>query len=218
MGRDSRQARRAKERRQQAQREQAERRGQTQGRGLNWSVAIGAAVILGVVLFGIYAITSGLNAKTTGPAPTAAIPTAKPAKPIDALGCNFNEQVTYHVHAHLTILDAGKNVAVPAYIGFDTNHDCLYWLHSHDSSGIIHIESPKRLIPTLGQYLDVSKKTIGKSPLPTLKKGQTMKAFVNLRPYKGNIRDIKLHPHTQITIEYGPPFKAPTAYQFPQGV
>src|SRR5437764_3512100 len=116
MGRDSRQARRAKERRQQTQRQQAERRGQTPSRGLNWSVVIGAAVILGVVLFGIYAITNGLNSKTTAASPTAPVPTAKPAKAIDALGCNFNEQVTYHVHAHLTILDAGKNVAVPTYI------------------------------------------------------------------------------------------------------
>jgi hypothetical protein len=28
---------------------------------------------------------------------------------------------------------------VPAFVGFDDNQ-CLYWLHSHDSSGIIHME------------------------------------------------------------------------------
>ena len=49
----------------------------------------------------------------------------------------------YHVHAHLAVYVKGK----PFTIGSDSGHyyakDCLYWLHAHDSIGIIHIEADR---------------------------------------------------------------------------
>ena len=34
---------------------------------------------------------------------------------------------------------------------------CIYWLHTHDNSGLIHIESPIKENFTLGQFLHIWK-------------------------------------------------------------
>ena len=43
---------------------------------------------------------------------------------------------------------------VPQYIGFAPNlaGGCLYWIHTHDASGIIHIEAPDINPPQGGPY------------------------------------------------------------------
>ncbi len=53
--------------------------------------------------------------------------------------------MTEHIHAHLDIVYDGKNVTVPANIGMVQTSGillCIYWLHTHDDSGLIHIEAP----------------------------------------------------------------------------
>jgi len=55
--------------------------------------------------------------------------------------CDTNEQLAYHIHAHLSILNGDQGeVSVPANIGI--RDACLYWLHTHDDTGVIHIEAP----------------------------------------------------------------------------
>ena len=139
---------------------------------------------------------------------------------IHGIQCNYSEQVTYHVHAHLAIYDAGKAVPPPAGIGINTDHDCLYWLHTHNPDGILHIEAPKKITPTLGVFFDVWKKPLSRTKVGTLsvKPGQTMKVFVNNKPYAGDPRQIVLHAHTDVQIDIGPPFPAPKRYPYPTGV
>ena len=45
----------------------------------------------------------------------------------------------------------GRQVTVPALVGIDPAAVCLTELHAHDSSGIIHVESPTVRAFTLGQ-------------------------------------------------------------------
>jgi hypothetical protein len=47
---------------------------------------------------------------------------------------------------------------VPSQIGIPGN--CFYWLHTHDESGIIHIEAPAHREFTLGQFFDIWKKKL----------------------------------------------------------
>src|SRR5258708_5443270 len=61
------------------------------------------------------------------------------AAQIDGIPCEQTEQLSYHVHAHLTIIVNGQPVVVPANIGIPGGR-CVYWLHTHDTSGIIHVE------------------------------------------------------------------------------
>jgi hypothetical protein len=63
-----------------------------------------------------------------------------------------------HFHAHLDVFVDGKPVVVPAYIGFSFavtgQPNGISALHTHDESGIIHIEAPVAGDTyTLGQLL-----------------------------------------------------------------
>ena len=65
------------------------------------------------------------------------------------------EQLAYHVHAHLQVFVDGQPRVLPAGIGipqpvsqqtpegpFVGSGRCFYWMHTHTTDGIIHIESP----------------------------------------------------------------------------
>jgi hypothetical protein len=43
---------------------------------------------------------------------------------------------------------------IPPQIGIIPDK-CIYWLHTHDGTGIIHIESPIKRDFTLGQFFDI---------------------------------------------------------------
>src|SRR5215218_6706603 len=47
-----------------------------------------------------------------------------------------------------------QSYPIPAGIGIVPNN-CIYWMHTHDDSGLIHIESPVKKEFTLGQFLDI---------------------------------------------------------------
>jgi hypothetical protein len=57
-----------------------------------------------------------------------------------------------HVHAHLSITVDGGHVTVPGQIGLDEKNGFATALHTHDTSGIVHIESPSKRDFTLGQF------------------------------------------------------------------
>ncbi len=214
MGRETRQARRAR-----ARREQELRRSNTANNRKNWALAGGiGVVVVALLLFAGHTLASGVvnSRATSGLVPT---PKEAPGKVIDGVvGCNPGMEygTVYHVHMHLAMYDAGKPVTLPALIGFNDNHDCLYWLHTHDTTGIIHLEAPHHLVPTLGNFFDVWGQPLSATRMATysVKPGQRMEVFLNMKPYHGNPRDIKLLAHATITIEIGPPFVKPQPYNF----
>ena len=55
---------------------------------------------------------------------------------------------------NLTSLSIISSYPIPAGIGIIPNN-CIYWMHTHDESGLIHIESPIKKEFTLGQFLDI---------------------------------------------------------------
>ena len=138
------------------------------------------------------------------------------SKTIDGIGCDPLEQVGYHVHAHLTLVVSGTVLYPPAGVGIHYEHLCLYWLHTHDASGIIHIESPRRFTPTLGNFFDIwgqplSARHVWKF---VLRPDQSMKVYVDRKPYVGSPRTVRLRNHTAVTIEIGPPFGVPPTPDF----
>ena len=77
---------------------------------------------------------------------------------VDGIGCGGSEQLISHRHAHLYILKDGASQPVSAFVGIPgapARADCFYWLHTHDRSGIIHIESPDSRVYTLGEFFDI---------------------------------------------------------------
>ena len=65
------------------------------------------------------------------------------------------EEFAQHIHQHLTIAVRGNPVTVPAGIGINQFVRYISPIHTHDSTGTIHIESASVETFTLGQFFDV---------------------------------------------------------------
>lgn len=76
------------------------------------------------------------------------------SKNISGITCDKTEHLVYHNHTMLVLKNNNQNVTIPAGIGIIPNN-CIFWLHTHDDSGIIHVESPSQTSFTLGQFLQV---------------------------------------------------------------
>lgn len=145
--------------------------------------------------------------------------------PVDNVYCDQLEQLSYHIHVHLSIWINGQLTPVGQGVGIGTTQSqtsqsptlsCYYWLHTHDSSGVVHIESPTQHTYTLGNFFDVWADQFQQLGYPyqlDLKSGWT--AWVNGQPYKGDFRSIPLNAHTLITLAYNSPHAKPdTTYSW----
>lgn len=133
------------------------------------------------------------------------------SRSIDGIPCDFNEGSAYHVHAHLAIVVRGQSHTPPASVGIHPEHLCLYWLHTHDASGIIHIEAPHHISPTLGQFFAIWGQPLSRRQIArySVGQGETVRVYVNHQRYRGTPDGISLGFHTTVTLEIGPPFVAP---------
>lgn len=144
-------------------------------------------------------------------------------KSVDGLTCLTQEGTTLHIHSHLALFDHGKQIQIARLIGFAPNPQmpgggCLYWLHTHDSSGIIHVEAPELHPPsggpyTLGMFFDVWGQPLSRDDVAGLKGPVT--AYVNGQQYDGDLRTIPLLAHQEITLEVGTPLVPPPNYTWP---
>ena len=122
----------------------------------------------------------------------------------------------YHVHVRLRVAVDGRPVPVPAGVGIDPLGRFLAPLHTHDASGIVHVEADRPFPFTLGQFFSVwgvrfSRAHLGGYGAPSV--------FVNGR----RVRDpaaVVLHAHDRIVVGAGPPGSFPTrdTEPFPAGL
>jgi hypothetical protein len=113
---------------------------------------------------------------------------------------------------------------IPPQIGIIPDK-CIYWLHTHDNSGIIHIESPIKRDFTLGQFFDLWKAKLNNPEMFDNifnKSANNMPQIYingNKLPNGTNYRDVKLHAHDEIALIYGtPPANITSKYDFPKGL
>lgn len=135
---------------------------------------------------------------------------------VDGVNCDPVEASVFHIHAHLDMVVDSKFVTIPAGIGIKPN-ECLYWLHTHTSDGIIHIESPEQRIFTLGQFIKVWDNTPGISTtFGKLTHDDTnLKIFVNGKEVTDSFDKISLSAHDEIVIISGSvPPSFPSSYEF----
>lgn len=145
--------------------------------------------------------------------------TVPAGQPVDGVHCDASEGVAIHIHPHLTILDHGKPVAIPEDVGRPIAARCLYWLHTHTPDGIVHIESPKVLSFTLGQFMDVWGEPLTATDVAgaRTRKGERIKVYVQGRPYAGDPRKIEFTQHLDIVVLVGPPYRVPRPFTDWQG-
>lgn len=153
-------------------------------------------------------------------------PSGGNGQPVDGIEGSSREMLAVHIHAHLSIFDHGRQIAVPYAIGFvrpfrvengfvDAARG-IYWLHTHDATGIIHVESPDPRPYTLGNFFDIWGRPLTTTNVAGIE--GPVHAYVDGKPYTGNPRDIVLRAHAQITLEVGTPLVTPPTYVFPEGL
>jgi len=163
-----------------------------------------------------------------GPA-LASTATGATGQPVDGISCQTSEQTVFHIHAHLTIFVNGAARQVPAGIGipgaqatqspqgpFIETGTCFYWLHTHASDGIIHIESPVERTYTLGNFFDIWGQPLGPDQVGPAQGHVT--AIYNGQVWQGNPRDIPLNAQAQIQLQVGTPLVTPEQITFPNGL
>jgi hypothetical protein len=134
---------------------------------------------------------------------------------ISGVACDVDEKTTYHVHAHLNMRFEGELQPIPADVG--QRAGCLYWLHTHGPSGVIHVEAPAETPFTLGQFLDVwgqsltATQVLGRSIGP----GESIFVFVDRQAYQGDPRGIVLGDLMAIELQVGSEPLEPLPYTFP---
>ncbi|HEV8534388.1 MAG TPA: hypothetical protein VGR87_01520 [Candidatus Limnocylindria bacterium] len=137
--------------------------------------------------------------------------------PRSTLPCGPTEVLTRHEHAHLTIVIRGQLRAVPANIGITATSIC--WLHTHDTSGIIHIEAGDDRTFTLGSFFGVWGQPLGRNVLEGERagSGESTQTTVNQQPYADSPETIVLRDREDIVVELGPPFPTVAPYVWPPG-
>jgi hypothetical protein len=136
------------------------------------------------------------------------------------VSCLGQEQVAFHIHAHLTVFVNGAARQIPAGVGMDNpqaqstpqgtfmaSGSCFYFLHTHAADGIIHVESPVQRTYTLGNFFDVWGQPLSPNQVGPAKGKVT--AFYNGQHYIGNPRNIPLNKHAQIQLDVGTPLVQP---------
>jgi hypothetical protein len=222
-------------RRREAQRARAAaRRRRERRRRLGLVAALAVVLVAGIGAVGFSAArqdrqpataTAALAGLQTGPAPWGAN-TADLAQRLHAIGVpplSPVEGTVIHIHQHLDIYVDGHPVTVPAGVGIDPAAGYAP-LHTHDPSGIIHVESPTVRTYTLGELFAVwgvrfTPNCLGGSCAGG---GRRMRVYVNGRPYQGDPTGLVLAPHQELVVAFGTaaqlPSPVPSSYPFPAGL
>jgi hypothetical protein len=124
---------------------------------------------------------------------------------ISGITCDKVEHLVYHNHTKLVIKIQNETQNIPAGIGIIPN-DCIFWLHTHDDSGIIHVESPIKTAFSLDQFLKVWDIFDNSSFIENFSKNN-MTANVSMIAENGsqskldNYKDIILENNAIITVD-----------------
>jgi hypothetical protein len=142
-----------------------------------------------------------------------------------------------HIHAHLDVFLDGRHVRVPAAIGIDISvpgvnrgqspdgtpsyggidlcaRPCIAALHTHDDSGVLHIESQHPRDYTLGEVFTEWNVRLDSSCVGAYcRPAKRIRVFVDGRRYTGNPRRLTLTDLQEIAIVIGsPPKTIPATY------
>jgi hypothetical protein len=210
----------AQERRAQLEKLRAEQARKERQRKVNFGIGAGvlvAALVGGLVWLGLSKSDSSSPPDNTASGNTLAQPwNGLTGQSVDGVSAQTAEQLAYHIHSHLAIYVNGQQKAVPGGIGivqpwqtqqeqdgstFIAGGKQIYYLHTHDSSGILHVESPTQSTYTLGQVF-----AEWNQPLSETQVGPatgSVIAYVNGQKYNGDPSKIQLVPHAVIQLDVG---------------
>jgi hypothetical protein len=143
---------------------------------------------------------------------------------VDGVPCLVQDLPPLHLHIHLAILVDGRSVTVPAGIGvgrpwgygppgFIATGACFAWIHTHDTTGVVHVFTQVGRMFTLGQLFEVWGRPLAGGG--ALGYGGTLVVLAGGRPFAGDPRTLGLTPFEDVVLELGkPPAVPPRPYDF----
>jgi len=133
---------------------------------------------------------------------------------------NFPQQtdIGYHVHAQLNIYVNGKQTTVPANVGIDPQGRFISPIHTHDTSGVVHMESTKYYPFTLGEFINVWGVYFTNNQLGGYKagNGNVLQLWINNKQIADPV-NYKMKPHDVMILGYGKPGSFPHKKTFAFG-
>ena len=199
--------------------------------------------MIAVVLVALAATAGGIPACSTGAAqqnsslppgvgrdpayhPVSSSSAATVGAPIGRLRCTrdrrewFGAHVEVFANAQVVIVPAGIGVASPfvregAYV---RNGRCSYPVRTFEPTGVLQVDSRTRL--TLGDLFAVWGQPLSRSRLVGFRTcgRERVRAYVDGRPWRGDLRAIPLRRRAQIVLEIGDYVPPHRTYRFPRGL
>ncbi len=204
--------------------ERAEAQAAARSRNLRIAAGIGAAALVAVVVV-VIAVAGGGgggsdSSGASGPLPAAAtegaLTTPAPWKPQNdglsdrsaAMDLPPVGMETFHHHALLRIFVDGNKLPVPPFIGLTSTYAAP--LHTHDGSGVVHLESSSPFPFTLGEFFAVWGVRFTSDQLGAYKDqgSKKLQVYVNGKSISKPV-DYKIKQHDVIVVGYGKPGSFP---------
>lgn len=150
---------------------------------------IGAIAVVVIAVAAIVLLTRGGGNEAVAGTSVAGRETAPPWAKDDAnlaqrarrLGIPEPGKERYHQHALVRVYADGLLVPLPEFLGLDLKKKVLTGLHTHDSSGVLHMEADKPFDATIGDLFAVWGVAFGPDHIGSLKNGdgRTLRVYVN---------------------------------------
>jgi hypothetical protein len=183
-------------------------------RQLVWIAGITIAVAAGVFFF--------TNRNDTSSTPPGALPGeltteapwpangAKSAARATALGLP-PEGTTMHEHANVQIFVHGKEERIPTDVGINPSAGTIQSIHTHDDTGLVHLESSESREFTLGDFFGVWGVRFTPSCLGAYcnEGDNRLQVFLDGEEVTDDLQDVQLDDQTVIVVTYGTPAELP---------
>jgi hypothetical protein len=117
------------------------------------------------------------------------------------IGCDAGgHDDAYHIHSLVVVRQGGQVLAPPANIGIGAT--CMYWVHTHTADGIVHVEAPATVHPTLGDFLFIWEETYPDDQLLVAARQAVSAGEVTVddQPYDGNALDLAFVDQMRIVL------------------
>jgi hypothetical protein len=140
---------------------------------------------------------------------------------VNGIACDTLTPVQ-HIHSHLTLIADGAQRAIPLAVGvnnpfilqnFVVAAGCFYWIHTHDATGIIHVEAPVTTPFTLGQFFAIWGQPLSRTNVGGF--SGTVTAYIDSTKYDGDLGALDFQAHRQITLIVGTVPDTIPIYAFP---
>jgi hypothetical protein len=215
------------ERKEQARRERLEliRKQAQSRRRRRIGIIVGSILAAGAIAAAVVAGSSGGGSKKNGPVDPRSLPgiLTSQATAAHPWAANSDEALSradelgfpavgnvFHHHDLLQIFVHGDPMPVPADVGIDSTGS-LAAMHTHDTSGIMHIESNRAFDFTLGDFFDIwgvllTNRCMGgycaAGP-------DQLRVYVNGKQVTTDVTKIALTQHEDVVVTYGTTAQVP---------